>query len=155
MDGRGHLAVVQVGARPERDVRAGGGDDQRVRFLELAHAWSSDWRVTKLCTVITGSWTPGHPVERGQEPLIIGIIGEPSCHIARMSGVLSMSSRILAAVSIEGGWTLLDGVAGVLQRRGRLANPVLDLGGGALTGRVDHQGHPMIRLGGFGTGPRG
>ena len=34
-----------------------------------------------------------------------GIKGEKRCHAARMSGVLSMLSRVLAATSIDGGWT--------------------------------------------------
>src|SRR5215204_4384764 len=58
----------------------------------------------KLWMVVTGSGSPAISKNSDMNRFVsAGIEGDIICHPARTSGVLSMSSRVFAATSIDGG----------------------------------------------------
>ena len=165
VDGDGHAHAADgrrpPGPRPGRCPPRRGRRCRSGRRSAGTVCWnwpqarSSDCRIMKLWMVVTGSGSPATSIERRQEPPGVGRhrAARTRCHSARMSGVLSMTEQGLGRHVDRGRLDLLDGVAGVGQRPGCLANPVLHLFGGALAGRVDDEGDPE-GLGGFGAAQR-
>ena len=62
--------------------------------------------IMKLCVAVTGSGSPVTSKNADMNRLVsVGIIWDIICHPARMPGVLSMTSSVFAATSIDGGST--------------------------------------------------